>query len=179
MLRRVSQTILLERLCSAPTRSTFVLGSPSESERARPVDLPGVNSPVLLSRNLNDCSYIRFTKHTDDCHEIQRRSLTRLWVRTTRMEPTQPRSLHHRCCAHTCSAAPPGPCHSQVRSSEIESNYLKRLLRPRFVSTVGDAEVEPVLRQLLAGVGEFVHRNGTAHPRRPPSTASCRWPKRS
>ena len=46
---------------------------------------------VLFSRNLKNCSYIRFTKHKDDCHEIQRRSLTRLWVRATRLEPTAPR----------------------------------------------------------------------------------------
>ena len=39
---------------SSPKCPTFVLGSSSEPERARPVDLPGVYSSVLFSRILND-----------------------------------------------------------------------------------------------------------------------------
>ena len=81
---------------SPPTCPTFVLGSSSGPERARPVDLARVYSSALFSRNLNDCSYIRFTKHTDDCHDTQRRTLTRLWVRAARLEPTGSPSLHHR-----------------------------------------------------------------------------------
>src|SRR5215204_1568179 len=59
-----------------PTCSTSGICSSSEPVRACQVDLPRVYSSLLFSRNLNTCSYVRFTKHTYDSYETQRRSVT-------------------------------------------------------------------------------------------------------
>src|ERR687898_1615019 len=70
----LAREVMLAR--STPTCSTFGLSSSSEPLRACPVDLPRVYSSLLFSRNLNACSYVRFTKHTYDSYETQRRSVT-------------------------------------------------------------------------------------------------------
>jgi hypothetical protein len=99
---------------STPTCSTFGLSSSSEPVSACPIDLPRVYSSVLFSRNLNACSYVRFTKHTYDSYETQRRSVTH---RAPRPVPYivsalfQPASTHYK-------AVEPAPTYTSSRALE-------------------------------------------------------------